>query len=193
MSLASRAADLYYSYRFIKILTRPWEEMDAYKLGIIDENGKRIKNKKVTTKEEKAAFTTFHRLVFNVKRLISRVSGSQLASYASALYLLKEHLSLSDNELESIAEKCGIDLKEFINEKNMWYVTNDKQLSPGIYKLKEEKTDSLRLMLGFRKGEKIRVRDDAYPIDEVFGIDIYEAYHVNTGMLVHITAGEIIK
>lgn len=193
MSFASRAADLYYSYRFIKILTRPWEEMDAYKLGIIDENGKRIKNKKVTTKEEKAAFTTFHRLVFNIKRLISRVSGSQLASYASALFLLKEHLSLSDNELESIAEKCGIDLKEFINEKNMWYVTNDKQLSPGIYKLKEEKTDSVRMVLELKGGEKIRVMDDTYPVDQLFGLDIYEAVHINTGLKVHITAGEIIK
>ena len=43
MSLASRAGDIYYSFRFVKLLTTPWNETDAYDLGIIDENGKRVK------------------------------------------------------------------------------------------------------------------------------------------------------
>ena len=48
MSLASRAGDLYYSFRFVKLLTTPWVESDAYKLGLIDENGKRDKSVKIT-------------------------------------------------------------------------------------------------------------------------------------------------
>ena len=68
MSLASRAGDLFYTFRFIKLLVTNWTDTDAFKLGIIDENGKRIKTKKVTTPEEKSAYTTFHRLVYNVKK-----------------------------------------------------------------------------------------------------------------------------
>ena len=55
MSLASRAGDLYYSFRFVKLLTTPWEETDAYKLGIIDENGKRDKSVKLDNDEKKSA------------------------------------------------------------------------------------------------------------------------------------------
>ena len=42
MALVSRAADLYYTYRFIKVLTTPWKETEAYELGLIDENGTSI-------------------------------------------------------------------------------------------------------------------------------------------------------
>ena len=37
-----RAIDLFVTYRFIKLLVTPFKETEAYKLGIIDENGKRI-------------------------------------------------------------------------------------------------------------------------------------------------------
>ncbi len=38
--------DLFVTYRFLRILTIPWEEQEAFKLGIIDSDGKRIKDKK---------------------------------------------------------------------------------------------------------------------------------------------------
>ena len=37
-----RAIDLFVTYRFIKLLVTPFEKTDAYKLGIIDENGNRV-------------------------------------------------------------------------------------------------------------------------------------------------------
>ena len=37
-----RAIDLFVTYRFIKLLVTPFEKTDAYRLGIIDENGNRI-------------------------------------------------------------------------------------------------------------------------------------------------------
>ena len=33
------ALNLYFIYKFLRILTTPWESTDAFKLGIIDENG----------------------------------------------------------------------------------------------------------------------------------------------------------
>ena len=38
-----RAIDLFVTYRFLRLLTTPFEDTDAFKLGIIDEKGNRIK------------------------------------------------------------------------------------------------------------------------------------------------------
>ena len=63
----SRAADLFYTFKFLRTITKKWVDMEAHALGIIDENGKVLrKAKTLKTPEEKAAYTTFHRLVFNL-------------------------------------------------------------------------------------------------------------------------------
>ena len=36
-----RAIDLFVTYRFIKLLVTPFEKMEAYKLGIVDKDGRR--------------------------------------------------------------------------------------------------------------------------------------------------------
>ena len=38
-----RAIDLFVTYRFLRLLTTPFEKTDAYKFGIIDDKGNRIK------------------------------------------------------------------------------------------------------------------------------------------------------
>ena len=86
------AMNLYFIYKFLRILTTPWENTDAFKLGIIDKNGG-ILRKKITLKsiEEKEAYTMFDRLVWKLKRLIEKIpfGKSRLASYAAALWLIK--------------------------------------------------------------------------------------------------------
>ena len=37
-----RAIDLFVTYRFINLLFTPFEKTEAFKLGIIDENGNRV-------------------------------------------------------------------------------------------------------------------------------------------------------
>ena len=36
------AVDLFVTYRFLKLLTTPWEKQEAYKFGVIDKNGNRF-------------------------------------------------------------------------------------------------------------------------------------------------------
>ena len=100
MSIISRSADLFYAFRFLKLLVTPWESMEAYKLGIIDKDGKVIKKTR-TTSEEKAAYTVFHRLVFNIKRLLSRLpfGKTKIASWATALFLIKEETGMSEEAI----------------------------------------------------------------------------------------------
>ena len=86
--------NLYFIYKFLRILTTPWEKSEAFKLGIVDDNGKILKKKRtLKTVEEKEAYTIMHRLVWKLKRLMEKVpfGKSRLASYAAALWLIKEH------------------------------------------------------------------------------------------------------
>ena len=41
--------------------------------------------------------------------------------------------------------------------------------------------------------DKVRIQDDCYPIGDVFGVDIYEATHVNTQKKIFVTASELLR
>ena len=71
MGLLLRGADTVYALRFLRLLTMPWEKTAAYKAGVVDMNGERLK--KPETKKEKEAYTIFHRLVFNIRRLLAKI------------------------------------------------------------------------------------------------------------------------
>ena len=98
--MASKFGDLLLAYNFIKRLITPFDETDAFKLGIIDERGKKIKDPK--TKEEELSFSTFNKLIFNIKKIIERLPGgkSKLASYGAALFLIKEHANPKEEYTE---------------------------------------------------------------------------------------------
>ena len=87
----SAIVDTYITYRIIKTLVTPWDEQDAYKLGIINDKGKVLKKyRELKTSKEKAAYTVLIRFVFNLKRILNQVPGgkSKFGSYATAAVLL---------------------------------------------------------------------------------------------------------
>lgn len=106
----TRTGDFIYALRIIKLLTTPWEKQAAFKFGIIDKNGKRLRRyRDLKTSEEKDSFTYLHRLVFNLKRLLETVPGgkSWLAAATASLLLLKEglqELDISEREWAMIEE-----------------------------------------------------------------------------------------
>ena len=195
MGLIKRAADLTYTFRFIRMLVLDWKEWDAYKLGIIDEEGKRNKNEQLDNDEKKSAYTPFIRLCANVKRLLNKIpgGGTKLGSFASALYLIKEKYSVSDSQLRNAMRKCGVDVSGLLAEENKWFVLEDKQLSPGIYRVHNPKilNKSCEEMVWAK--DQVRVNEDAYPVGDIFGMDIYEATHVKTNQQIYITISEIYK
>ncbi|MDB4343180.1 hypothetical protein OAA26_00485 [bacterium] len=195
MSLASRAGDLFYTFRFLKLFTTKWTETDAYKLGIVDENGKRIRSKDINTSEEKDAYSTFNRLVFNLKRLFNKVPGgkSVIGSYAAGLLLLRDQYNMSDASIEKIVKGMELDPLNLISEKNEWFMMEDGSIAPGMYKLRENKLTSDTLDDIIYEKDKIIVHEDCFAIDSVYGIPVYKATHVNTKRPVYITLGEIYK
>lgn len=196
MSLASRAGDLFYTFRFIRMLTTPFNQTEAFKLGIIDENGTRIKSKQVSSTEEKSAYTTFHRLVFNLKKLLEKVPGgkTKFASYAAALFLLREKYELSDASVQKILDKIGIDDPvDLMHENTGWYILENKELAQGVYKLREDKLEILQCNSVAFKGDSVRVLENNYPIGDMFGLDIYMVEHINSGQPLYVTAREIYR
>ena len=104
---------------------------------------------------------------------------------------MREEFGMTDKGIEKIVKDCDIDIEDFILERNEWFVLEDKMLSPGIYKLREEKLT--KTFTETNSNDKIRVKKDSYPITTLFGLDIYEATHINTNQPMFITLGEIYK
>lgn len=195
MGIVKRAADLAYTFRFVRMLVLDWKSWDAYKLGIIDENGKRIKSKELDTDEKKSAYTPFIRLCANIKRLVSAIPGgsTKLGSFASALFLIKEKYNLKDKNLKKIIESVNMEPIDFLVESNEWFLLKDKQLSPGVYRIKESKLVNSTCEDLVRAKDQVRIHSESFPVGNVFGIDIYEATHLRTQQKLYITVTEIYK
>ena len=123
------AIDLFVAYRFLRILTTPWEDQEAFKLGIIDKDGKLLRRKNtLKTNEEKQSFTLLHRLVFNLKRILHKIPGvrTKIGTYATALFLLKQHFAdqveeedMIENAFTAWLLKHGYVTEEEVNEEVM--------------------------------------------------------------------------
>lgn len=104
--------DLILIYKFIKLLSTPFKDWPAYKLGIIDENGEILRSRKdLSTLKERQAFGLFENMVRKIKQLLGKIPGgkSNIASYAAALWFLREHEFIEvygDTLTEEELEEC---------------------------------------------------------------------------------------
>lgn len=101
--------DLFLVYQFLRRLATPFEEWDAFKTGVIDERGNILKKRKDRLLvKERESFGLFDLMILKIKRLIEKVPGgkTRIASYAAALYLIKEDWeSMSEEQLEASIEE----------------------------------------------------------------------------------------
>ena len=108
----TRLTDFIYAYRLLNIIQKPWAEQEAYKYGIIDAEGKNLRKfRDLRTAEEKNSFSYFHRLAFNMKRMLSKVPGfeNKIVQTAMAMKMLKEDSTIekpfTDEEIQFIGQK----------------------------------------------------------------------------------------
>jgi hypothetical protein len=100
--MANQVLDIFLTYQFLRRLTTPFEQWEAYKLGIIDADGNVLKKRKnLNTLEEKAAWGYFDIMVTNLKRLIEKLPGgkARIATFAAALLLLREQRNINSKQL----------------------------------------------------------------------------------------------
>ena len=99
-----------------------------------------------------------------------------------------------DDDLDKILTKMEIDVLDFLNEDNQWFVLEDKSISPGMYRIKDEKIINSTYEPMVLPKDQIKIYEDLnFPVGSVFGMDIYQATHVKTNQRIYITTSEIYK
>jgi len=199
-----RAVDLFVTYRFLKLLTTPFEKTDAFKLGIIDADGHRIKIPKsskpaveLTTTELKNSYTILHKLIFNIKKLFAKVPGlrTKVGTYAAALFLLKdtfkEHVEdpdMFEKEFMKYLKENKIELDREISEEVIGF---GEVLPKGEYVLKNDILNKEEEELTAKKGDKVISYDDEPPIDTVLGVEIFPVIHMKTQEKIYVSLEDI--
>ena len=190
----SRAVDLFVTYRFLKLLVTPWNKQEAFKLGIIDKNGKSLKKARdLGREEERASYTLLHRLVFNCKRIMGKIPfiRSQLGTYAAALFLLKEHYKIENlpeaQVTKYLLENKLIDLNDKISEEVIGF---GNMLPMGEYKLKDQVTADDD-EIDAQKGDIVSALEDTPPSDRILGVDIFPVIHQKSNKKIYVSLEDI--
>ena len=198
-----RAIDLFVTYRFLKLLTTPFNKQDAYKLGIIDEKGNRKIGKPIPgikvskpdplkTSEEKAAYTILHKLIFNIKKIFQKVPGlnQKVGTYAAALYLLKDTFKESvddpdmfEKEFIKYLKEEGYELDDSISEEVVGF---GEVLPKGKYTLIQDILNKEEEDLTAKKGDVVTAYEDVPPVDTILGVEIFPVVHKKSGSVIYV-------
>ena len=192
-----RAIDTLIVFRVIKLLVTPFRETKAYELGIIDERGNNLrKAKTLSSGEEKDSYTLLHRFVFNIKKLIEKVPGgkSRLGTYASALFLIKEHLKDKIEDEELLEKEFYKYLKD--NDLVEPYSLDEEiqftdKLTKGRYKLMNDIYTDKSTEVTAKSGDVVVAYSDTPPHDTVMGMDIFPVIHEKSKEEIFVTIEDI--
>ena len=184
-----RGVDTVIVFRVLKLLTTPWKEQAAFKEGLIDEKGKRTK-KKPNSSKEKDAYTFLHRLVFNLKRIMEMIpfGKTRIASYAAALFLVKEHAGLKGTQLDK-------EVFKYLKESGKLEDEILEEFVP-INKLQNERTYTLTRKMIIdeenyaERGDTI-IQSGARPVGKVYGVSVFKMYNVDKEMMMHCTGHDL--
>ena len=198
-----RAIDLFVTYRFIKLLVTPFEDTPAFKLGIIDKNGNRVRLPKSTrvtplnTIEEKSAYTILHKLIFNIKKIFGKVPGlrTKLGTYAAALFLLKDTFKESvddpdvfEKEFMKYLKEQGFEIDDSISEEVIGF---GEILPKGEYVLVNDILNKEEEELTAKAGDKVVTFEDEAPIDTILGVEIFPVVHMRTKEIIYVSLEDI--
>ena len=199
-----RAIDLFVTYRFLKILTTPFEKMDAYKFGIIDEKGNRIKKPNSTkpavelaTSELKNSYTILHKLVFNIKKIFGKVPGlrTKVGTYAAALFLLKDTFKESvddpdmfEKEFMKYLKENNIEFDDSISEEVIGF---GEVLPKGTYVIVNDILNKEEEELSAKRGDKVITYEDEAPIDTILGVEIFPVIHIKSQEKIYVSLEDI--
>ena len=162
--LSESMVDTIAVYLILQKLITPFEKWDACKLGIIDKNGKKLKQP--ITSKEREAWDLLTKFIWNFKRILQKFIGkSKFATYFTASILLKDSVGLFwfENNIQRLNENELKDLT-FSKQKMIYDIlqlvpTNPAKISEDNFELlmyslfpiteqliTEEKIDQKRLL-----------------------------------------------
>lgn len=97
----SRTVDALIVYRILRLFATKIEDFDAYKFGIIDADGKKLRNPK--TEDERNSWTLLTRFVIKVKKALLKspdMNSRRLLTFAAAIAILREHKEDAEENLD---------------------------------------------------------------------------------------------
>ena len=199
-----RAIDLFVTYRFLKLLTTPFNKTDAYKFGIIDDKGNRIKKEGsdqpavvLATSAQLNSYTILHKLVFNIKKIFAKVPGlrTKVGTYAAALFLLKDTFKESVDDPDMFEKQFMKYLKEnnieFDDEISEEVIGFGEVLPKGNYVLVNDILNKEEEELSAKKGDKVIAYEDEAPVDTVLGVEIFPVIHIKSQEKIYISLEDI--
>ena len=198
------AIDLFVTYRFLKLLTTEFKKTDAYKLGIIDDKGHRIRKPKssepavpLNTSQQKNAYTVLHKLVFNIKKLFNKVPGlrTKVGTYAAALFLLKDTFKESVQDPDMFEKEFVKYLKEnnikFDNSISEEVVGFGEILPKGNYVLVNDILNKEDEAITSTAGDLVMTFEDQSTIYTILGIYIFPVIHIASNEKIFVSLEDI--
>jgi hypothetical protein len=180
-------ADTVFALRFLRLLTMPYEKTAAFKTGVIDKTGLNLINYSDMDQKQRESYTLFHRLVFNIRTLLSKIpmiGKSILTNYAAALLLIKEEMEISNDQVlvDCLSKVIG---QTVINEEN-----TAKELRENfIYRLRHDLPHSRTGEMIFKEHTQVIINGHS---DKTFyGIRFYKATHIPTNQNLLVCSGDV--
>tara|TARA_Y100000004_G_C8925500_1_gene417450 strand:- start:411 stop:1022 length:612 start_codon:yes stop_codon:yes gene_type:complete len=190
-----KVADTAFALRLLRLMTMPVEKTGAYKAGIIDKDYKRIKDKNDLSLSDKKVYTMFHKLAFNLRKLIRKVplvGKLSLSSYLAALWLIKDHTEMSDEEIRDVlTEVTGTNTEDIPLVENSLYINKNYQLDKGTYILNKNLLLPITGEELVKEGTEVIVDESIKPCGSILGTPVFKVYHPKTKNRVYITPGDI--
>ncbi len=190
-----KIADQAFALRLLRLMTMDVKKTGAYKAGIIDKDYKLIKPKNELTSKDREVYTMFHKLAFNLKKLIRKVpiiGKLSLSSYLAALWLIKDHTEMSDDEIASVLKEItGHNFKNYTLVENNLFINNDHILVEGTYILNKNlllPTTGEELVL---KGTEVIVKEGCESCGTIFKTPVFKVYHPKTKNYIYVTQEEL--
>jgi len=166
--------DVIIAYTFVKDLTTPFNKTRAFEYGIIDAEGKILKKRNTLTSKERSAYPTIlTTLAWNIKKILTKIGigRSSIASFASALYLLKEQ-----------AKKDGVGMGYQSPEMDMIEVIQKTLYSSNKERMINDAFEASllpsRLKVGRYDlfGKEVILKDETRPFQYILGVPLYEYF-----------------
>jgi hypothetical protein len=149
------------------------------------------------TTAEKNAYTILHKLIFNIKKIFSKVPGlrTKVGTYAAALFLLKDTFKESvddpdmfEKEFMKYLKEEGHELDNTMSEEVIGF---GEVLPKGEYTLVNDILNKEEEELTAKIGDKVETFEDEPPVDTILGVEIFPVIHMKTKEKIYVSLEDI--
>ena len=174
--------DLFMVYQFLRRLATPYEKWPSFATGVIDKDGKIIVKKNKRNPEQKKSFGVFDVMIMKLKNLLGKIPGgrTRIASYAAALYLVKEGQDYSKTEEEVLSENTDLLYLEYVEQfRKMYEEAPANSAGAGnIAGMGVGGPDDVKVSKKKQKSYKQRNKDDAETFHNNLRFAIHAKYNI---------------